>query len=79
MPTLYSNEASGNSYKARLLASFLNIPLDIIQLDLQNGEQRGDKFLAINPQSEVPTLVDGDLILGLRRNPGLSSGEISKP
>lgn len=63
MPTLYSNEASGNSYKARLLASFLNIPLDIIQLDLRNGEQRGEKFLAINSKGEVPTLVDGDLVL----------------
>lgn len=63
MPTIYSNEASGNSYKARLLASFLNIPLDIIQLDLRNGEQRGEKFLAINPKGEVPTLVDGDLVL----------------
>ncbi|ODM24039.1 hypothetical protein SI65_01629 [Aspergillus cristatus] len=63
MPTLYSNEASGNSYKARLLASFLDIPLDIIQVDLHHGEQRGEKFLSLNPKGEVPTLVDGDLVL----------------
>lgn len=63
MPTLFSNKNSGNSYKARLLASHLNIPLEVIEIDLRHGEQRSEKFLAINPKGEVPTLLDGDLVL----------------
>ncbi|KAJ5183622.1 hypothetical protein N7492_001238 [Penicillium capsulatum] len=63
MPTLYSYKESGNSYKVRLLAAFLGIQLDIVEVDFLGDEQHGEKFLAINPKGEVPTLVDGDLVL----------------
>jgi glutathione S-transferase len=32
-------------------------------VDLQNGEQYGPAFTAINPNNAVPVLVDGDLVL----------------
>lgn len=63
MPTLYSYKESGNSYKVRLLATFLGVKLDIVEVDFLGNEQHGEKFLSINPKGEVPTLVDGDLVL----------------
>ena len=30
---------------------------------LYRGEGRAEKYLALNPQGKVPTLVDGDLML----------------
>lgn len=60
---LYSYNESGNSYKVRLLASLLDIQLDIIELDYFSDEQHSENFLKINPKGEVPALVDGDVIL----------------
>jgi glutathione S-transferase len=62
-PTLYCCPESGNCYKVRLLASLLNIPLDLINLDFfEKKEHKEPKFLEINPKGELPTLVDGDRI-----------------
>ncbi|KAJ3487968.1 hypothetical protein NLG97_g6288 [Lecanicillium saksenae] len=62
--TLYSWPESGNSYKVRLLASILQIPYSLRDLDFLNLEQQGAAFTAINPKGEVPTLVvdDGKLV-----------------
>lgn len=63
MLTLYSSPVSGNSYKIRLLLSFLGLPHRVIDLDLLADEQHQPAYLAINPRGEVPALVDGDLTL----------------
>ena len=61
--TLYSWPESGNSYKVRLLASLLKIDYDVKDLDFLNREQQSAAFKAVNPTSEVPTLVPDDLVL----------------
>jgi glutathione S-transferase len=61
--TLHSWPESGNAYKVRLLCSILQIDYEVHDLDFLNQEQQGEKFKAINPKGEVPTLVEGDLIL----------------
>jgi len=63
MLTLYSHPESGNSYKARLLLSFLDLPHRVVDVDLMTDEQHQPAYLAINPRGEVPALVDGDLTL----------------
>ncbi len=63
MLTLYSHPESGNSYKARLLLSFLDIPHRVIDVDLMTDEQHQPAYLAINPRGEVPALTDGGLTL----------------
>jgi glutathione S-transferase len=63
MLTLYSSPVSGNSYKVRLLLSFLGLPHRIVDLDLLADEQHRPAYLAVNPRGEVPALVDGDLTL----------------
>ncbi|MFT4561712.1 MAG: glutathione S-transferase, partial [Gammaproteobacteria bacterium] len=60
---LYSYEESGNSYKVRLLLSFLQQTCELVDVDLMQAVQHEPAFLAINPRGEVPTLVDGDLVL----------------
>lgn len=60
---LYSFEESGNSYKVRLLLSFLTLDYQRVEVDLMQDEQHQPRFLAINPRGEVPALVDGSLIL----------------
>lgn len=60
---LYTYEESGNSYKVRLLMSFLNIECEKIDIDLMQDVQHQPEFLAINPRGEVPVLVDGNLTL----------------
>ena len=60
---LYSFEESGNSYKVRLLFSFLGIRYERIDVDLLKDEQHRPPFLAINPRGEVPALVDGEVVL----------------
>ncbi|KAI9042462.1 uncharacterized protein KD926_005541 [Aspergillus affinis] len=57
-PTLYSYAESGNSYKVRLLSSLLHIPLWIVEVDFLADEQHSPGFLALNPEGEVPVLVD---------------------
>ncbi|KAB2314126.1 glutathione S-transferase family protein [Betaproteobacteria bacterium SCN2] len=58
---LYDREASGNSYKARLLLSFLNMPYERVPVAMQDGKNVVDSgYLLLNPRGQIPTLVDGD-------------------
>lgn len=60
---LYEHPESGNSHKARLLLSFLEVPYESVVVDLMTDEQHGDAFLAINPRGEVPVLEDQGVVL----------------
>ena len=60
---LYTFEESGNSYKVRLLLSFIGIECEQVDVDLMAGEQHQSAYLAVNPRGEVPALVDGSLVL----------------
>ncbi len=57
---LYDNSESANGYKVHLLASFLQLALDVRPVDIFEGESRTEEFLTINPAGQVPTLVLGD-------------------
>jgi glutathione S-transferase len=63
MITLYGREISGNSYKARLLLSLLNLEYEWVRVDLMKGEHKSPEYLAKNPFGQVPFLVDGDIQL----------------
>jgi glutathione S-transferase len=63
MITLYGHEISGNSYKARLLLSLLNLEYEWIRVDLMKGEHKYPEYLAKNPFGQVPFLVDGEVQL----------------
>ena len=57
---LYTYPESGNSYKVRLLLSFMALDIEHENIDLMTDEQHSPAFLKINPRGEVPVLVDGD-------------------
>jgi glutathione S-transferase len=63
MITLYGHEISGNSYKARLLLSLLNLEYEWVRVDLMKGEHKSSEYLAKNPFGQVPFLVDGEVQL----------------
>jgi glutathione S-transferase len=64
MLTLYDREASGNCYKARLLLSLLDVPYRRVPVAMANGINQIDtEYLKLNPRGQIPTLLDGDLVL----------------
>jgi glutathione S-transferase len=60
---LYNVAYSGNSYKVRLLLGHLNIPYEIIEVDILKGESRSAEFLKINPNGRTPVLDDNGFVL----------------
>jgi glutathione S-transferase len=60
---LYYSPLSSNSLKARVAASLLDIPLELVNVELPKGEQRRPEYLGINPMGKVPVLADGDFVL----------------
>ncbi len=60
---LYNVAYSGNSYKVRLLLAQLDIPCEIVEVDILNGASRTPEFLKINPNGRTPVLDDNGFIL----------------
>jgi len=63
MVTLYDSAISGNSYKVRLVAAQLGIPLRIVPIDILRGESRTPEFLRLNPNGRAPVLEDEGFVL----------------
>jgi glutathione S-transferase len=60
---LYYHPLSGNSRRALLVATHLDVPLERIVIDLPKGEQRGAPHLRRNPNGRVPVLDDDGFVL----------------
>lgn len=60
---LYDYPESPNAYKARLMLSLIDLDYERETIDLLDGEQNEEAYLAINPRGEVPALVDDDVTL----------------
>lgn len=57
---LYDYLPSGNSYKIRLLLSYLRIGYTHMPIDIHAGETLTPEFLARNPAGQIPLLELGD-------------------
>ncbi|HEY9838551.1 MAG TPA: glutathione S-transferase family protein [Vampirovibrionales bacterium] len=57
---LYQMNSSGNCYKIRLLLTQLQIPFEIIEIDILKQESRTPEFLVKNPNGRVPVLETPD-------------------
>jgi GST-like protein len=53
-----------NSLKPLIALEELGLPYKLQPVDLRKGEQRDEGFRAMNPNSKVPVLVDGDATNG---------------
>jgi glutathione S-transferase len=60
---LYSEGASGNSYKVRVLLALLDVAHELIEVDMPNRANKKPEFFAINPRGQVPALIDGNVRL----------------
>ncbi|MBJ7501363.1 MAG: glutathione S-transferase family protein [Sphingopyxis sp.] len=49
--------------RAIWLLGELDLPHEIIPVDIGAGENRAPEFLALNPAAKLPVLVDGDLVI----------------
>ena len=52
-----------NPRKVCAVARYLDLPVDFVPVDLSKGEHRTPEYLAINPNSKVPALEDGNVRL----------------
>ncbi len=63
-PRLYNYDLDPDCYCVRLVASVLNLSLEVVALDVFPGRDHlTDQMLALNPAGRLPVLVDGDLVL----------------
>ena len=60
---LYFHPMSGNSRRALLVATHLEVSLERIVIDLTKGEQRGVPHVQRNPNARVPVLEDDGFVL----------------
>ena len=60
---LYDSSISGNSYKVRLCAAQLGVPLEIVPVDILRGESRTPEFLRLNPNGRTPLVEDDGFVL----------------
>lgn len=57
---LYDLIESQNGYKVRLALSNLKIDYELIPVDLMKGEHKKEWFLSLNPNGQIPVLLDDD-------------------
>ncbi|PJZ84032.1 glutathione S-transferase family protein [Leptospira harrisiae] len=63
MIELFEFTMSGNSYKIRLLLSFLNLQYESRSLNPADKIHKSENFLELNPFGQVPVLKDNNIIL----------------
>lgn len=60
---LYHHPLSGHAHRARLFASLLGVPHELVEVDLKAGAHKKPEFLRINPFGQVPALEDGEVAI----------------
>jgi glutathione S-transferase len=56
MYRLYDYLPSGNGYKVRLVLKYLELPYELIEMDITRGATRTPEFLARNSNGRIPLL-----------------------
>ncbi|MFM0004316.1 glutathione S-transferase [Paraburkholderia dipogonis] len=60
---LYTSLLSGHGHRVKLFLTLLDLPFEVVELDMKAGENRKPEYLALNPFGQVPTIQDGDITL----------------
>jgi glutathione S-transferase len=60
---LYRYALSGHCHRVQLMLSLLQLPVELIDVDLAAGEHKTPAFLALNPFGQVPVIEDGNVTL----------------
>jgi glutathione S-transferase len=59
MVKVHATLQSINGYKVRLLLRLLDVPFELVELDMYAGEHKREPFLTLNPFGQMPALQDG--------------------
>jgi glutathione S-transferase len=54
---------SGHAHRVELLLSLLNVPTELVFVDLAKGAHKTPEFLALNPFGQVPVIDDNGTVL----------------
>ncbi len=60
---LHRHPLSGHAHRVQLFLSLLDLPFEMIDVDLMKGAHKQPDFLAMNPFGQVPVLEDGDTVV----------------
>ncbi|MCV6587346.1 MAG: glutathione S-transferase [Marinibacterium sp.] len=60
---LYRHPLSGHSHRAELMLALLDLPHDLIDVDLLGGAHKAPEFLQMNPFGQVPVIDDNGTII----------------
>lgn len=60
---LHRNGISGHCHRVELFLSLLGLPVQLIEVDLRQKQQKTPAFLAMNPFGQIPVMQDGDVTL----------------
>ena len=60
---LYTHRLSGHCHRVHLFLNLLEVPFELIDVDLAAGANRSPAFLALNPFGQVPVLDDNGTIV----------------
>lgn len=60
---VYGAKLSGHTHRVLLFLSLLELPFELVEVDMKAGEHKGARFLAKNPLGQVPVIEDGATVL----------------
>ncbi|BCD89248.1 glutathione S-transferase [Pseudomonas solani] len=60
---LYRHPLSGHAHRVELMLSLLQLPTELVFVDLANGAHKQADFLAINPFGQVPVIDDAGTLV----------------
>lgn len=60
---LYTFPLSGHAHRVQLALALMQIPYELIEVDLRKGAQKTPEFLQMNPFGQVPVIDDNGTIL----------------
>ena len=63
---LYSVSDGPPSLACQQALKALNLDYQLVEVDFGKGDHMTEEYAKLNPQKEIPVLVDGDLVMGER-------------
>ena len=64
MVRIHGTMQSINTYKVRLLLAILDVPFELVEIDMYDGEHKREPFLSLNRFGQMPALEDGEFHVG---------------
>ncbi|MFM0340393.1 glutathione S-transferase family protein [Paraburkholderia fungorum] len=60
---LHTTLLSGHGHRVKLFLTLLDLPFEVVELNMAAGDNRRPEYLQLNPFGQVPTIEDGDTVL----------------